>query len=123
MLFSDKTTPGMAIQSIEGKVLSYINERSTVPYCLQVTLPILGERKAINKALEYIALSGKIIRLARGIYYKPKIDNEFGFGIMYPSVDDYRDSANGLHIAVCRQTGLQGRFIVEQDMEFDFKAV
>ncbi|WP_342976096.1 DUF6088 family protein [Phocaeicola dorei] len=48
----------------------------------------MGERKTINKVFERIALSGKIIRLARGIYCKPKIDTEFGFGIMYPSVDD-----------------------------------
>ncbi|MCS2509490.1 DUF6088 family protein [Bacteroides fragilis] len=47
-----------------------------------------GERKTINKAFERIALSGKIIRLARGIYCKPKVDTEFGFGVIYPSVDD-----------------------------------
>ena len=45
-------------------------------------------RKTINKALERIALSGKIIRLAKGIYCKPKMDTEFGFGIIYPSVDE-----------------------------------
>ena len=33
-------------------------------------------------------MSGKIIRLARGIYCKPKVDTEFGFGVIYPSVDD-----------------------------------
>ena len=48
----------------------------------------VGERKTINKALERIALSGKIIRIARGIYCKPKVDAEFGFGILYPSVDE-----------------------------------
>lgn len=48
----------------------------------------VGERKTINKAFERIALSGKIIRLARGIYCKPKVDTEFGFGVIYPSVDD-----------------------------------
>ena len=33
-------------------------------------------------------MSGKIIRIARGIYCKPKVDTEFGFGILYPSVDE-----------------------------------
>lgn len=78
----------MAQQSIENKILSVINRKIHGSILFASDFANAGERKAINKAFERIALSGKIIRLARGIYCKPKVDTEFGFGIMYPSVDD-----------------------------------
>ena len=78
----------MATQSIENKILSAINRKKHGVILFASDFADLGERKAINKAFERIALSGKIIRLARGIYCKPKVDTEFGFGIVYPSVDD-----------------------------------
>lgn len=78
----------MASQSIENKILSVINRKKHGSILFASDFADMGERKTINKVFERIALSGKIIRLARGIYCKPKIDTEFGFGIMYPSVDD-----------------------------------
>ena len=77
----------MATQSIENKILSAINRKKHGVILFASDFADLGERKAINKAFERIALSEKIIRLARGIYCKPKVDTEFGFGIVYPSVD------------------------------------
>ena len=78
----------MSSQSIENKILSVINRKKHGSILFASDFADMGERKTINKVFERIALSGKIIRLARGIYCKPKIDTEFGFGIMYPSVDD-----------------------------------
>lgn len=78
----------MVSQSIENKILSVINRKKHGSILFASDFADMGERKTINKVFERIALSGKIIRLARGIYCKPKIDTEFGFGIMYPSVDD-----------------------------------
>lgn len=78
----------MVLQSIENKILSAINRKRHGAILFASDFADMGERKAINKALERITVSGKIIRLARGIYCKPKVDTEFGFGIMYPSVDD-----------------------------------
>lgn len=78
----------MASQSIENKILSTINRKKHGAILFASDFASAGERKAINKALERIALSGKIIRIARGIYCKPKVDTEFGFGILYPSVDE-----------------------------------
>ena len=86
--FGDKTIVKMATQNIENKILSAINRKKHGVILFASDFADLGERKAINKAFERIALSGKIIRLARGIYCKPKVDTEFGFGIVYPSVDD-----------------------------------
>lgn len=78
----------MTSQSIENKILSIINRKKHGTILFASDFADTGERKAINKALERIALSGKIIRIARGIYCKPKVDTEFGFGILYPSVDE-----------------------------------
>lgn len=76
------------MQSIENKILSTIKSKKYGTILFASDFADAGERKTINKAFERIALSGKIIRLARGIYCKPKVDTEFGFGIIYPSVDD-----------------------------------
>lgn len=78
----------MSFQSIENKIFSVVNRRKNGTILFANDFADMGERKSINKAFERIALSGKIVRLARGIYCKPKIDTEFGFGIMYPSVDE-----------------------------------
>lgn len=86
--FGDKIIQIMASQSIENKILSTINRKKHGAILFASDFASAGERKAINKALERIALSGKIIRIARGIYCKPKVDTEFGFGILYPSVDE-----------------------------------
>lgn len=76
------------MQSVENKILSVIKTKKYGTILFASDFADAGERKTINKAFERIALSGKIIRLARGIYCKPKVDTEFGFGVMYPSVDD-----------------------------------
>lgn len=76
------------MQSVENKILSVIKSKKYGTILFASDFADAGERKTINKAFERIALSGKIIRLARGIYCKPKVDTEFGFGVMYPSVDD-----------------------------------
>ena len=78
----------MKEQNIENKVRYIIDRKKHGVILFASDFADMGERKTINKAFERITLSGKIIRLARGIYYKPKVDTEFGFGILYPSVDD-----------------------------------
>lgn len=47
----------------------------------------LGQPKAVNKALERLTTSGKLIRLAHGIYLHPKIDTRLGLGVLYPTVE------------------------------------
>ena len=76
------------MQSVENKILSVIKSKKYGTILFASDFADAGERKTINKAFERIALSGKIIRLARGMYCKPKVDTEFGFGVIYPSVDD-----------------------------------
>lgn len=88
LFFGDNNERKMNEQNIEKKIRYIIDRKKHGVILFASDFADMGERKTINKALERIALSGKIIRLARGIYCKPKVDTEFGFGILYPSVDD-----------------------------------
>ena len=88
MFFGDIKPNKISMQSVENKILSVIKSKKYETILFASDFADAGERKTINKAFERIALSGKIIRLARGIYCKPKVDTEFGFGVIYPSVDD-----------------------------------
>ncbi len=76
------------MKSIDNKILTTINRKNHGAILFANDFADMGEQKTINKVFERITLSGKIIRLARGIYCKPKIDTEFGFGIVYPSVEE-----------------------------------
>ena len=88
MFFGDIKPNKISMQSVENKILSVIKSKKYGTILFASDFADAGERKTINKAFERIALSGKIIRLARGIYCKPKVDTEFGFGVIYPSVED-----------------------------------
>jgi len=48
----------------------------------------VGTPDAVRKALIRLCDRGKIIRLAQGIYYKPKFDNELGLGMLLPNTDE-----------------------------------
>lgn len=87
-VFCDKNTKDMAQQSIETKIINVISRKKHGALLCASDFAGFGEAKAVNKALERITASGKIIRVARGIYCKPKIDKDFGFGAIYPSVDE-----------------------------------
>ncbi len=42
----------------------------------------------IQKVLERETNAGKIMRLGQGIYYRPKVDDVYGLGVIYPSLED-----------------------------------
>lgn len=46
-----------------------------------------GLPKAVNKAMERLAKSGILIRLAQGIYLYPQIDTRLGLGVLFPTVE------------------------------------
>ena len=48
----------------------------------------LGTPEAIKKSLIRLCERNVIVRLAHGIYYKPKFDKELGLGMLLPSLDD-----------------------------------
>ena len=46
----------------------------------------VGTPEAVKKALQRLEAVGTLVRIAPGIYYYPKIDTEFGLGVLYPSM-------------------------------------
>ena len=78
----------MTIQSIDNKINTAINRKKHGSIIFASDFAEMGEQKTINKVFERITSSGKIIRIARGIYCKPKIDDKLDFGIIYPGIDD-----------------------------------
>ncbi len=78
----------MTSKSIVNKVVSVINRKRHGTIFFSSDFVGAGEMKNVNKVLERLSASGKIIRIARGIYCKPRMDTELGLGNMYPTVDD-----------------------------------
>lgn len=48
----------------------------------------LGTPEAVTKSLQRLKSGGMIIRIAHGIYYYPKIDKEYGLGIIPPTIEE-----------------------------------
>lgn len=46
-----------------------------------------GDMISISKSLECLNNEGIIIRLANGICLYPKFDQEFGLGVLYPTIE------------------------------------
>ncbi len=44
-----------------------------------------GNNESVRKALQSLVKEGKLLRIANGIYYYPKIDKDLGLGVLYPS--------------------------------------
>lgn len=76
------------MESIDEKVIKSISKRGRGSVFFSSDFISLGEHKTILKSLERLTQSGKIIRLARGVYYYPKRDKVLGLGVLYPSYDE-----------------------------------
>ena len=72
------------MQSIEDKILSIIKKCGRGTICFAHDMLRYGQRQSVLKALERMAASGTILRVARGIYCYPKIDKVLGLGMRYP---------------------------------------
>lgn len=76
---------------MENSVISSIRneiarkEKGTV--FLSKDLSALGSTDAVKKALSRLCSAGLVTRLGRGLYYVPKKDDIFGFGVLLPSTD------------------------------------
>lgn len=75
------------MQSIDDKIVSYIKKCGRGKVIFVSDFVRYGESRAVNKALERLVLSETIIRVAKGIYYYPKIDKKLGLGVLYPSLE------------------------------------
>lgn len=75
------------VQSIDDKIVLCIKKCGRGKVVFISDFVRFGESKAVNKALERLVKSSAIIRVAKGIYYYPKIDKKLGLGILYPSLE------------------------------------
>lgn len=78
----------MAEQSIESKILNKIKKRGRGSVLFAADFVSYGEKKSVNKTLERMTNDGTILRVARGVYYYPKIDKVLGLGVLYPTLED-----------------------------------
>lgn len=75
------------MQSIDDKIISSIKKCGRGKVIFTSDFVRFGESKAVNKALERLTNAETIIRVAKGIYYYPKIDKKLGLGVLYPSLE------------------------------------
>lgn len=75
------------MQSIDDKIILSIKKCGRGNVYFTSDFVRYGESKSANKALERLVKSNEIIRIARGIYYYPKIDKKLGLGVLYPSLE------------------------------------
>jgi hypothetical protein len=80
------------MQSIEDKILVVIQKDGRGNVLFPSDFTGYGEAKSVAKALERMVKSEQLLRLAQGIYYYPKIDNELGLGVHYPSLETIAQS-------------------------------
>ncbi len=76
------------MQKAVNEIESLIKKKQKGKVYFASDFTLLGAPKTINKSLERLEKSKIIIRIARGIYYYPKIDIKLGLGILYPSLEE-----------------------------------
>lgn len=76
------------MESIDEKIIKSISKRGRGSIIFSSDFIDMGEHKTVLKSLERLTRSGKIIRLARGVYCYPKQDRKLGLGVLYPSYDE-----------------------------------
>lgn len=76
------------IYTIDDKIIANVAKRGRGAVLFPNEFSSIGNAKAVAKALERLVNDRTLIRLARGIYYYPKVDKELGLGVLYPSYED-----------------------------------
>ena len=80
------------MESIDDKIFKQVKKqgRGVIFYSAEFT--DIAEQKSVLKSFERLTKSGKIIRVARGIYSYPKIDKALGLGVLYPTLEEIAQS-------------------------------
>ncbi len=74
--------------SIEDKIIRSLGKCGRGVAFSPTRFAHYGSESAVQKAIERLTENGKIIRVARGLYFYPKIDKELGLGVIYPTFDE-----------------------------------
>ena len=65
----------------------------------------IGTPEAVRKVLQRLEKAGTLLRIASGIYYYPKIDTEYGLGVLYPSMSEIAEAIAKRDRATIAPTG------------------
>lgn len=76
------------MQSLCDKIINSIAKRGRGTVVTPAEFASYGDSKAVQKAFERLVASGRIIRVARGIYCYPKKDKVLGLGVLYPTFEE-----------------------------------
>ena len=76
------------MQSIDDKIVTRLKKCGGGKVYFVADFALYGEANSVQKAMERLVKSQMLLRLARGIYYYPKIDKKLGLGVLYPSWED-----------------------------------
>ena len=76
------------VDSIAKKIETSISSEPEGKIFFSTDYAEFGTPEAIRKTLIRLCERNVIVRLAHGIYYKPKFDKELGLGMLLPSLDD-----------------------------------
>jgi len=90
------------MQSIDDKIYARVRKCGRGKVYFVADFALYGEANSVQKAIERLVKSQKFLRLARGIYYYPKIDKKLGLGVLYPSWEDVAYSFKNFSHSTCR---------------------
>lgn len=73
--------------SIESQIWANIQQKGRGAIFFPSDFTDFGETKAVGKSLERLTAKGQIVRLARGIYCYPQVDEVYGLGVIMPTIE------------------------------------
>ena len=76
------------MQSIDDKIVISLSKGGRGVAFSAARFAHYGNADALRKAIARLCDKKTVIRLARGIYYYPKIERKLGLGIIYPTFDE-----------------------------------
>jgi len=75
------------MESIANKIETLIRRKRKGKIYFAENFATLGNPDAVRKSLIRLEKSGLLIRVARGIYLYPEVDEKLGLGVLIPSAD------------------------------------
>lgn len=79
-------------ESVQKTVTKRIEEEGRGAFFFGQDFADVGTPEAVKKVLQRLEKAGMLLRIAPGIYYYPKIDEEYGLGVLYPSLSEIAEA-------------------------------
>ncbi len=85
---SDTFNCSRPMESITHQIENAIESLRRGAFIFPADFASFGTPEAVTKSLQRLKSSGMLIRIAHGIYYYPKIDKQYGLGIIPPTTEE-----------------------------------